>query len=267
MASANENQLNLFAAQMPKAAPASMPAPRPAVDIASMTSDELLAAITQVGISDAEAVMQEAGRRELAAAVPALAEVIRRFTGFGADAPVREQVAALGALVAIGGAEAAGAVARIIERREVQGPTLATAVWAAAQLATTLPTTTVTDLLRHADPAIRADACHCARPSPVVINALIELLGDLNPGVHGAAACALGHMGRAEALPVLMRMLEKAPTVEVIEAIAGVLDDTAIVQLGRVARDRADLAHAVLEVLDGCELPLAAKVAGGVPTR
>ena len=70
-----------------KAAPASMPAPRPAVDIASMTSDELLAAITQVGISDVEAVMQEAGRRKLAAAVPALAEVIRRFTGFAAARP------------------------------------------------------------------------------------------------------------------------------------------------------------------------------------
>lgn len=45
------------------------------------------------------------------------------------------------------------------------------------------------------------------------------------------------------------------------------LDDTAIVQLGRVARDRAELADAVLEVLDGCELPLAAKVADGFPTR
>jgi len=231
-----------------------------------MAGDELIAAIadTDAGMADTVALAEEAGRRKLAAAVPALATVCRRFTGFGTDAPVREQVAAIGALAAIGGPKAANAVARTIERREVAGQTLAVAAWAAARLESMLHAGTVVELLRHADPAVRADACRCARADHAVIAVLADLLDDLNAAVHAAAACALGRMGRATALPALAKLLEAAPTVEVVEATATVADDDTVVLLGRLARNRPDLRDAVVDALDACDTALAAKVAGGL---
>ena len=53
------------------------------------------------------ALAAEAGRRRLAAAVPSLETLCRRFSGFGIDRMVPEQAAALQALAAIGGREAA----------------------------------------------------------------------------------------------------------------------------------------------------------------
>jgi hypothetical protein len=57
-----------------------------------------------------------------------------RFTGFGADRPVPEQIAAVQALAAIGGSGAAQAVARMLTRKVILGPGLKVAVGAAAQL-------------------------------------------------------------------------------------------------------------------------------------
>src|SRR5207245_1765213 len=109
------------------------------------------------------------GRRRLAAAVPALAALCRRFTGFGAERAVPEQDAALDGLAMIGGQDAAQAVAALIARGIVQGPSLRAAVRAAAQLRSALSADAVCSLLRHAEPGIRADACRCARPLPEVI--------------------------------------------------------------------------------------------------
>jgi len=166
--------------------------------------------------------------------------------------------------VAIGGPKAASAIARVIERREATGPTLATAVWAAARLGASLQVSTVIELLRHADPAVRADSCRCARLDRAVIAVLVDLLDDLNAVVHASAACALGRMGLAEALPALVRLLDGAPTVEVVEAAVAVADDDTVVRLGRIARSRPDLADAVLDALDACDGALAAKVASGL---
>jgi hypothetical protein len=80
----------------------------------------------------------EAGRRRLAAAVPSLETLCRRFSGFGIDRMVPEQAAALEALSAIGGREAARAVSRLIVRAVVQGPTLNLAVSTAARIGSAL---------------------------------------------------------------------------------------------------------------------------------
>lgn len=93
---------------------------------------------------------------------------------------------------------------------------------------------------------------------------LVDLLDDLNAAVHASAACALGRMGQAAALPVLMRLLQKMATIEVVEAAAMVADGDIIVLLGRLARSRRDLADTVLDALDACEDTLAARVASGL---
>ena len=92
---------------------------------AEMMDDEsLIAAIPESTLADTCNLAVEASRRRLAAAVPALAELCRRFTGFGTRHKVCEQAAAIEALAAIGGRDAALAVSELIERAVVQGPTL-----------------------------------------------------------------------------------------------------------------------------------------------
>lgn len=171
----------------------------------------LVAAITDASLADA-ALAAEAGRRRLAAAIPALEDVCRRFAGFGIDRAIPEQVAALEALAVVGGPAAARAVARIITKGAVQGPAVRVAVAAAAQLDSDLPAAVVLALLRHSDRSVRAAACQCARTLSEAIPILVDLLDDLDSNVSGSAACALGHLGRPEARPALIRLLGTGPS-------------------------------------------------------
>ncbi len=79
-------------------------------------------------------------------------------------------------------------------------------------------------LLRHAEPAIRAQACRCVPPHPSVVAILVDLLGDLHPTVATAAACALGHFGHREARPILGQLLREEPTADVISAVVAIAD-------------------------------------------
>ena len=83
---------------------------------------------------------------------------------------------------------------------------------------------------------------------------LIELLNDLNGTVAQQAACALGRLGRAEARAPLMRTLQQAPSVEIIQAIEAVADEDCLVLLGRIGRAWPDLTDAVIAALENFEL-------------
>jgi len=198
-----EHQLDLFSAGgvLPEAFSPSKGGRAPA-DPVALDDNALIAAIPEASFNLAQALASEAARRRLVAAVPALESLCCRLKGFGFDRTVPEQLASLDALTEIGGAEAAKAVARILCRDVVQGPTLAVA--AAARLGVVLPDEKAASLLRHADPAVRADACRCAPARPTAIAVLIELLDDLNIGAAAASACALGRMGQAQARPALL---------------------------------------------------------------
>ena len=201
----------------------------------ALDDDALIAAIPAASIMDAPALTGEAARRGLRAAIPALEALCCRFAGFGVVHSVPEQTAALGAMSVIGGAEAARAVARMIVRGVVQGPTLKCAVSAAARLNAGLPADKVLALLRHADPD--PGGCLPLRPRwPDAVAVLIDLLDDLNEAVKISAACALGRMGRPEAHAVLTRLLRERPSLPVIDAIPAIADEACIVLLGRIAR-------------------------------
>jgi hypothetical protein len=175
-------------------------------------------------------------------------------------AALPEQIAVLDALAAVGGPEAARSVARTLSRGWVQGPTLTTAVATAAQLGSHLRTDTVLALLRHADPAIRADACRLTRSGPEVTT-LAELLDDLHRDVCIGAACALGRMGRPEAAPLLKQALRRAASQLVIKAIPPIADEECVVLLGRIARaSPPDIAAAAEDALEAVEHPLAARL-------
>jgi HEAT repeat protein len=202
-----DKQLDLFSAG---GVALRQPWPRPAsprIAAEDMDNGALIAAVAESSLDDAAALAAVAGRRRLAAAVPALATLCRRFAGFGLHRPVPEQVAALEALAVIGGRAAANAVAGVLERGIVQGPTVKVAAGAAAQLRATLRVDVLQMLLRHPEPSVRAAACRCARPAPELVALLLDLLDDLDWAVATAAACALGQMGQLEARPALKRML------------------------------------------------------------
>lgn len=226
-----------------------------------MSDAALVAAIPESGLSDSASLAAEAGRRRLAAAVPALVSLCRRFTGFGLDHTVPEQVAALRGLAEIGSRDAADAVVQLIERAVVCGQTMKVAVEAAVRLRAPLSEAVLKSLLAHADPMIRADACRCSRPFPDVIARLLDLLNDTDRTVARAAACALGRMGRTEARPLINDLLRQAPSTDVIEAVASIANDDSLVLLGRIARAGSILSASALDVLEGTDDGRAAAIA------
>ncbi|WP_395710558.1 HEAT repeat domain-containing protein [Reyranella sp.] len=259
-----ERQLDLFSdIDVQTASHAQHSTQRPVI-AADLDDAALIAAIPRASLVDSAALAAEAARRRLAAAVPALAALCRRFTGFGADRPVREQESALRALAAIGGPEATQAVSGMIGRAVVQGPTLVIAATAAAQMNATLPAEVLGSLFRHPDPVARAAACRCARPLPEVMTLLVGLLGDHDRTVASSAACALGRMGRSEARPALKKLLREQPSREIVEAVAAIGDEECMVLLGRLARERPAFASAVLDALESIDHPRANVIAAAV---
>jgi hypothetical protein len=260
----SERQLDFFSENGIPIERGRSPGAGPALVLFEIDDEGLIAAIPELSLADSCMLAAEAGRRRLAAAVPALVMLCRRFAGFGSRRPVAEQAAAIEALAVIGGRDAAHAVSQFIERAVVQEPTLPVAMSAAARLGSTLSPDALLRLLRHAEPGIRADACRCARPSPDVISILIDLLHDLDRRVAVSAASALGRMGRSEARPILKGLLRDDPSEEVIDAVSSIADEECAVLLGRIARSRPALADAALISLENIEHARAATIAAAI---
>jgi hypothetical protein len=264
----SEEQLDLFRDfGAAVAAPSVVASARQTLDVAALDDDGLVAALGGTDHTDTLTLLAEAARRRLAVAAPFLRNLCRRHAGFGAFRPIPEQIAALNALHAIGTREAALVVAEAIEREWVEGPGLAVATRCAGRLHANLSAETVAKLLQHHDPNVRAAACACARPLPLIIALLGELMADLHRPVAEAAACALGRFGRIEARPMLTALLERAPSEEVIEAACEVADETSMVLLGRIARSESKLAPTALAALAGIDHPRAAKIRAAVMLR
>jgi hypothetical protein len=256
-------QLDLFEASINKVEGSVNTLPFVGRDIhpAELTDEALIAVLPEAGLAAAPELAAEAGRRSLSAAVGALERLCRRLVGFGANRVVPEQAAALDALAVIGGEAARRTVACIIADRIVQGPTLGQALDAAIRLGASLPPTCLAQLLQHPDPSIRVRACRCVRSGAFVLGSLTELLDDLNPAVFFAAACALGRLGHVEARPALIALLRRQPGLEIIDALAPVADEEAIITIGRIGRTIRELTGAAREALDRIDDPRAITVA------
>ena len=131
----SERQLDFFSDIGVGVEEEASPSTGPALVLSEIDDDGLIAAIPESSLAESCMLAAEAGRRRLAAAVPALAALCCRFAGFGTRRPIGEQVAAIEALAMIGGRDAAHAVSNLIARAVVQGPTLPVAVSAAARRA------------------------------------------------------------------------------------------------------------------------------------
>ena len=229
-----------------------------------LSDGDLVSSIPDATLGEASAMSAEAGKRRISAADPALVSLCNRFVGYGAGVAVPEQIAALKALGSIGGQEAKQAVSRLIAKKIVQGPTLATALAVASQLDVVLPNDVSLDLLRNPSSAVRAAACSCVRPGYEVITTLVSMIDGPDDEVARASACALGRMGRIEALGHLKRHLLERPSRLVVEALARVADEEAIVLLARMGRARRELIDIVIAALEEIETPRALDVAGAL---
>jgi HEAT repeat protein len=242
-------QLDLFAIDQINVELRGSPA-QPPLRAAELTDAALIAALPDAGVTAAPRLAAEASRRRLTGAVPSLEKLRRRLTGFGAKRLVPEQLAALEALADIGGEAARQAIARLVAHRVVQGPTLAAALNAAARLGSSLPPSRLGEFLKESDPTVRAAACRCVRSAGSYLRVLIELLDDPRPEVASAAALALGRIGRVEARPLLMGLLRREPSAEIVDALVRIVDEEVIVTFGRIARRVPDLLQPILDALD-----------------
>ena len=229
-----------------------------------LSDERLIAAIPGTTLADACALAAEAGKRRLSAAIAPLVTLCNRFVGYGSDVRVPEQAAALEALGVIGGPEASRAVVQLIAKKVVQGPTLGVATTVASELRVVFPTDIALALLRDSNPSVRAPACACVRAGYEVVATLIAMLDDPDGEVSAAAACALGRMGRVEARVHLKRFLTERPSGRVVEAVAGLADDEAIVLLARVGRARPELAPLIISTLEEIDNPRAESAALGL---
>jgi hypothetical protein len=263
-----DRQLDLFGGSRIGADPATAPGIQRRHTIApELDDDALIAAIPTASLANYRDLATEIARRRLVSAVPALEALCRRFRGLGIEKPIPEQIAALEILAELGGRAAAQAVTRLIVEEVVQGPGLKTAIAAASKLGASLPDKVVRPLLRHEIPEIRAGACCCTRPSPVIVLLLVELLDDLNRGVALEAACALGRMGRHEARPTLVRLLCEQPSTAVIDAVIAIADEECLIILGRIARLKPRLADAAITALEDIGSPRALTIAADARSK
>ena len=257
-------QLDLFAERggvEPRHSPEAAASSAPALAVDSLSDDELLELIPNAGPSNVEAVCSEVVSRSLQATVPALEALWRRFSGFGIEKPLREQLAVVDTLARLGGTDARAALRRIVLWKGLPASLLPAALQAAASAGLALPAPFVDPLLDHENAAVRSTAFALAASANVPADRLHASLFDRSAANRRAAAVALGLRGDSRARQPLFDELERSPSTEIIEAVATVWDDDAIVRLGRCARRRPRLAGAVLDALREIGSPRADVVA------
>ena len=228
--------------------------PADGLEAARKLGDEtLIATLRRSSPSMVEPLCSEVVSRSLEGAVPVLEELWRRFVGFGVDMPLREQRAVLRALARLDCASARAALKRIVLWKGLPASQLPLALRAAADAGLVLPTGFVGPLLGHRDAAVREPAFALGLKAGVSDLLLRGGLTDPSVPVRRAAAVALGNRGNADVREALIAELAANPSRAVIEALAAIGGDGAIVHLGRCAERHPALVGAVVDALRDME--------------
>ena len=227
-----------------------------------LTDGELIAMLPEANLLNVEALSAEVVSRSLHEAVPALESLWRRFAGFGIRVPFVEQRAVLSTLGRIDGEAARAALRGMVLSKGLPPSLLPFALRAAARAGLALPTAFVVPLLSHPDAAVREPAFALAAKA-VVAGARLRhgLLTDPSASVRRLAAIAMGAQGDAEAKESLIGEIARNPSIEVIEALAAIGDDDAIVHLGRCAERHPPLAGTIVDMLRDMESAKAERLA------
>ena len=256
------DQLDLFDEPGRRAArrpPAPVAPVAPSAD--RLTDGELTEAVAQAGPSTVGPLCAEIVSRSLETAVPALESLWRRFAGFGVGTPLAEQLAVPATLARLPGNAARAGLRRVVLAPGLPASLLPAALRAAADAGLALPAAFVAPLLGHGDIDVREPAFELAPGAGVRADLLREGLRDRSASIRRSAAIAMGNRGLAEAGPVLIAELARDPSTAVIEALAAIADDDAVVHLGRCAERHPSLAGAVVGALRHMENERAARLA------
>ena len=221
--------------------------------VGRLADGELIAMLPQADRSSVEALCSQVVSRSLEAAVPALERLWRRFAGFGVRVPFPEQRAVLNTLARVDGAAARAALKGIVLSKGVPASLLPAALREAAEAGLALPASFVAPLLDHEDVAVREPAFALALKAGIGGDRLRDGLIDPSACVRRLAAVALGNRRDAGGREWLIGELARNPSTEVIEALAAIGDDDALVHLGRCAARHPALAGTVVAILRDME--------------
>jgi len=236
--------------------------PQAGASVAGLTDGEVIEALPEATLSSVEGLCEAVVARSLEGAVPALERLWSRFAGFGIDEPLAEQRAVLGTLPELRCGSARTALKRIVLSKDLPASQLPLALGAAAEAGLVLPAAFIGPLLGHQEAAVREPAYMLALRAGVPDVLLRTGLRDPSNPVRCAAALALGLRGDGAAKEVLIAELVRDPSREVIEALAAIGGDEAIVHLGRCAERRPDFAGCVIDVLRDLESARSERLVG-----
>ena len=190
-------------------------------------------------------LIAEVERRREATAAPLLVRVCRRHAGFDRSRTVPEVVAALNALTAVGTADAAPAIIRLVEQGALGHASVAAALRYFASVRHRPAVVLLRLHLDHDEAEVREAACTLAAVigTRSNIERLLELCKDTSAEVIDAALIALGNLGHGPVKKVLESRLQTAAIDEIpkiVDSLVPVSDEETAVSLGRLAERISD---------------------------
>ena len=220
-------------------------------DVAAMTREVLLGAL-EARFDDPTCdsrglvpLIAEVERRREATAAPLLVRVCRRHAGFDRSRAVPEVVAALNALTAVGAADAAPAIIRLVEQGALGHASVAAALRYFASVRHRPAAVLLRPHLDHDEAEVREAACTLAAVigTRSHIARLLELCKDTSAEVIDAALIALGNLGHRPVKKALESRLQTATIDEIpkiVDALVPVSDEETAISLGRLAERVSD---------------------------
>ena len=220
-------------------------------DVAAMTRVSLLRALEErlddprSDSRDLLPIIAEVERRREPTAAPSLVRVCCRHAGFDRSCAVPEVAAALKALAAIGAADAAPAILRLVEQGALGHGSVAAALRYFASVRHRPAVALLRPHLDHDEAELREAACTLAAVigSHSHIERLLELCNDTSAEVVGAALISLGNLGHRPVKKLLESRLQTAATDEIlkiVDALVPVSDEETAICLGRLAERISD---------------------------
>ena len=220
-------------------------------DVAAMTGEILLDALEAqfddpTGDSrDLVPLIAEVERRRDATAAPLLVRVCRRHAGFDRSRAVPEVGAALKALNAVGAADAAPAIMRLVEQGALGNASVAAALRYFASVRHRPAAVLLRPHLDHEEAEMRVAACTLAAVigTRSNIERLLELCKESSAEVIDAALIALGNLGHRPVKKALESLLQTAAIDEIpkiVDALVPVSDEETAISLGRLAERVSD---------------------------
>lgn len=190
-------------------------------------------------------LIAEVERRREATAAALLVRVCRRHAGFDRARAVPEMAAALNALTAVGAADAAPAIVRLVEQGALGHASVAAALRYLASVRHRPAAVLLRPHLDHEDAEVREAACALAAVigTSSNIERLLELCQDPSAEVVDAALIALGNLGYGPVKKALESRLQTAAVEnipKILDSLIPVSDEETAVSLGRLAERISD---------------------------